>query len=206
MGFSGPGRPALKGFGPLAISLQCIGIGARDLERQDPLENGSYVVMAGLAGALNPSLEVGDIVLDDLPDGFDAPSGWVRGSIHTTSRIVATPREKADLFAKTGALAVEMEHSIVREWAKRQGAAFTGIRTISDRADQHLNPAVLRLVDAWGRPRPLRIARTLAMQPWIIPELIRLGRDSRHAGARLGLAVREFVAQRAAAESISRSN
>ena len=151
------------------------------------------VIMTGLAGALDPALQIGDVVVDcdlELPDFGRLLR---RGRIHGADRIVATPHEKAELHRQTGALAVEMEGAIVRKWAKELGASFIGIRSISDRADQTLDPAVLALVDEWGRPRWGRIPGTLLRRPWLLPQLIRLGRDSQRAARRLGAAVRALV-------------
>src|SRR5207302_1564302 len=121
------------------------------------------------------------------------PAGVRRGPIHTDNQVVATPRQKADLRSQTQALAVDMENSTVREWARQRGAEFGAIRAISDRADQTLDPAVLRLIDAWGRPRPVAIARTVLRRPSLIPHLTRLGADSKLAATRLGGAIRQLI-------------
>jgi adenosylhomocysteine nucleosidase len=184
-----PRKPSKVERDGISITLALTGVSARHL----PDEPAARVVMAGLAGALDPSLAVGDLVVDDWPASLPVPAGVRRGSIHTDHRIAATPKEKADLFAQTRALAVDMENSAVREWARKQGAEFGAIRAISDRADQTLDPAVLTLIDFWGRPRPLAIAGTLLRHPRLIPHLMRVGRDSKEAARRLGRSVRESV-------------
>src|SRR5690349_528345 len=97
---------ALKGI--TGASVHVIGLrGARGLPAVGP---GSRVLVAGLGGALDPMLRVGDLVID-TPVG-DGP--WRVGAIHSAERAVTTPEEKGALFRETGALAVDMEHAAVR--------------------------------------------------------------------------------------------
>jgi nucleoside phosphorylase len=144
------------------------------------------VIMAGLAGALDPSLAVGDLIIDDWPEAMPVPATAKRGAIHTAHEIAATPAKKADLFAQTRAAAVDMENATVRQWALRHGAAFGAVRAISDRADQALDPAFLTFIDQWGRPRLGRIISALLSRPSLLPSLLRLGSDSKNAAGRLG--------------------
>lgn len=184
-----PDRLSKAGRKGITITLGITGISATQL----PGEAADCVIMAGLAGALDPSLAIGDLVVDDWPEQMAPPAGSKRGAIHASPRIAADPAEKARLFAHTEARAVDMESAAVRAWAGRQGAAFGAIRAISDRADQALDPAVLTMVDAWGRPRPATIGRALLRHPRLIPQLVRLGVDSKRAARRLGQALREVV-------------
>jgi hypothetical protein len=184
-----PQKPSKADRNGLSITLAVAGVCAPHL----PDAAADLVLMAGLAGALDPSLMVGDLVVDDWPASLPLPPRVRRGAIHTDPRIAATPAQKASLFAQTQAIAVDMENATVREWARRHGAEFGAIRAISDRADQPLDPAVLKLVDPWGRPRPLAIAQTLALHPRLIPHLLRLGTDSKAAAHRLGQAIRQTI-------------
>jgi hypothetical protein len=193
MGYSTPGRPVTKRLGNCAVSIYLVGLRAKAVRQGIGGDAPSCVLMAGLAGALDPTLAIGDLIIDDLPDGIAMPQACRKGKICTQDAIVATPEEKAKLFADTGAVAVEMENATVRNWAGRVGAAFVAIRAISDRADQTLDPRVLALVDEWGRPRILAVTKILVSRPSLIPHLIRLARDSKEAAQQLGEAVSEFV-------------
>lgn len=184
-----PHTPSKADRNGIAITLAVTGVCAPHL----PDAAADLVLMAGLAGALDPALAVGDLVVDDWPASLPLPAGVRRGPIHTDPRIAATPAQKASLFAQTKALAVDMENAPIREWAQQKGTEFGALRAISDRADQPLDPAVLKLVDPWGRPRPLAIARTLASRPALIPHLLRLGADSKTAARRLGQAIRQAI-------------
>jgi adenosylhomocysteine nucleosidase len=140
--------------------------------------------MAGLAGALDPGLKIGDVVMDDAT---------TRGRIYTADHLIATPAEKAALFRQTGALAVDMENAIVRRAAEAAGIPFIGIRAISDTADQAIDPAVLTIADEVGRPKPLAIAMLLIRRPGMAAKLRRLQADSHRALAALGAAVKTLI-------------
>lgn len=186
-----PGLNTHKTFGSVAISLGLTGISARNITG----DSADIVMMAGLAGALSPDLAAGDLVIDDWAEGTVVPANVRRGTIHSSDRIVSSPAEKSALREQTQAIAVDMENAVVRDWARRIGAQFLAIRAISDRADQSLDPAFMHLVDPWGRPKPLALIRTLFRRPSLIPQVLRLGGDSKRAARRLGQAVREIVDQ-----------
>ena len=88
-----------------------VGIGAQRLPER-LAEKVGCVILAGFGGALDPSLCVGDVVLDWPVEDLKgpAPAGPFRlGRIYCASGIVATAEQKSILFAQTGASAVEME-------------------------------------------------------------------------------------------------
>jgi len=173
-----------------------IGICGKRLSSVDSSPAPKYVILAGLAGALDPSLRVGDVVLDDGPADLRTAFPGKYGKIHSTTKIVATVQEKAELFDRTGALAVEMEAHIIRPWVAKIGAQFISIRAISDSASQSLDPRLLRIVDDLGRARLLRLALELLKRPIsVLPGLFRLAIDSQRAARELGKAVAYIVSQ-----------
>lgn len=184
-----PGNPSEKRRGDLHVTLAVIGVSAKTL----PDRAGDLVVMAGLAGALDASLAIADLVADDWADGLEIPSGVRGGKMLCTQRIASTASEKSALFEDTRCAAVEMENQIVREWAKSHGAQFCAIRSISDRADQPLDPALLTMIDPWGRPKLLPLLRLIVLRPSVILNLMRVGANSTKAARRLGEAVRDLV-------------
>lgn len=151
------------------------------------------ILLCGVAGALDPTLQVGDVILDDPERRFPDSPIYRRGRIHTASQIVTTPAEKAWLFAETAALAVDMEQSIVRDYARPLGIPVVGLRAISDRADQVLDPAVIQLVDDLGGPRPMKIASTLLRRPALALYLSRLNASTKLALENLATTVAAAV-------------
>ena len=187
-----PEATAVRRHLPPGTPAYTVGIGCSRLPAAPPPPAGGVVLLVGVAGALDPTLAVGDLVLDD-PAGLLASLSIRRGVVHTAGRIVATPPDKAALFAATGAAVADMEQTAVRAWADRHGARFVGLRAVSDTAAQTLDPVIVRLVTDVGRPRPMAIAATLIRRPSLIPHLRRLGADTAVALARLGPAAREVV-------------
>jgi hypothetical protein len=179
--------------GPIAIQLHAIGIGARQMPCPLNPDNTRCIIMAGIAGALDPSLRCGDIVMD-------APAGQAPehlpfrfGKIHTSQQIVATPAQKAALFQRTGALAVDMETALVRPVADAAGIPLVGIRAICDTAGEAIDPVVRSFVDNLGRPRLAVLAAGLLRRPKLIGELRRLSARTRRATDAVGQAVRAFA-------------
>ena len=159
------------------LAATVVGIGAKRLADVTVPRGTTHVVMAGVGGAIDPSLVVGDLVVD----GADVP-GVRRGSIHTVDRIIATAADKADLFATTGAAAVDMEQATVCRWTS---LPVIGVRAISDAATDAIDPIVVRFVTDVGRPRPGVIAATLLRRPGLIPHLRTLNANTRVALHRL---------------------
>ena len=177
-----------------AVRVALIGPAARKFP---VIERGQTrgVIMAGLAGALAPELQVGDVVIQGLvtrPEVFN--TGVRAGKLATARAIVSGPAEKAALFRETGALAVDMETSRAEVWARDLGVPFVAVRAISDTALERLDPAVLGFVDAEGRPKIARVLHHLAAHPTKLPDILRLGRASKAALSRLTVSLKAIVA------------
>jgi adenosylhomocysteine nucleosidase len=188
-----PGEPSESEFEGIRIIHHLVGIGAVGLVDIQIDPQTDYIIMAGVAGALDPSLALGDVILGDCPEAIAGPVRIRRGTIHTTDRIVSTPAEKAELFNQTSASVVDMETAPVRAFALRLQIPFIALRAISDTSSQQLDSRLLKLVDPWGRPKPTALAKYLAANPIRIGALMKLGRDSGLAVARVGEGVREVL-------------
>ena len=174
------------------MAVHTIGISANRVPSVLP-KNVGVMIMAGIGGALDPALKVGDVVLDD-PKGIvpkDLPIR--RGKICTADILVATPAAKAELFQSTSALAVDMEQMHLEKLAKKRGAALIGVRSISDTADQTLDSNLLKLVDSVGRPKPVALGAALFEKPTLALEMNKLGKNIKVATEKLGAAVRLIV-------------
>jgi hypothetical protein len=173
--------------------VQTAGIRAGHLPARDRLNGVLLIIVAGVAGALDPTLSIGDVVLDDPDHRLPDSPLYRRGRIHTASQIAATPVEKTRLFQETNALAVDMEQAIIAELVRPLGIPVIGLRAISDTADQSLDPAVMNLVDDLGRPKPMKIAATLIRRPGLVPHLMKLNTNTRIALKNLSRATSSII-------------
>jgi adenosylhomocysteine nucleosidase len=185
--------------GTAVVEIHVIGIRAKRLPG-GPFGGESLrgIILAGFGGALDPSLQIADVVVDGLTDESDGGGAFRCGRIHMARELISTPTEKSALFRQSGALAVDMEGEAVRALAKSWGVPFLHVRAISDAAGDSLDPAILGFVNEVGRVRAGALMMGLLRRPGLIPHLVRLGRNSGRAGRRLG----EVVGQLVGSESI----
>jgi len=161
-----------------------------------------YIIMAGVAGGLDPKLAIGDLILGDCPETLMSGMGIPHGSIHTSDQLASSMQEKSELYIECGASVVDMETAKARDFAAERNIPFISLRAVSDSANHSLDPSLLTLVDAWGRPRPTAIARFLAANPLRARSLIQLSHDSSLAARRLGEGVIKILEQIAIAHPV----
>ncbi|PTS74141.1 phosphorylase, partial [Sphingomonas sp. HMWF008] len=126
--------------------------------------------------------ELVDWLARHLPDAH-------RGCIIGADSIIVSAAEKAALYAKTGAIAVDMESHIAARVAERHNLPFAILRTISDTADHALPPAALVGMKPDGGVALGAVLASVARNPAQLPALIRTGRDAGAAFASLRRAV-----------------
>ena len=109
------------------------------------------VILAGLAGALDPAWDEGDVTSFHAED-WEPFHRWcgsqarVRGGQwHTAHEIIATGEAKIALGKKTGCGIVEMEWDYVTQACQMHKTPLVGLRAVSDHADKLL-PADLFLL------------------------------------------------------------
>jgi hopanoid-associated phosphorylase len=163
------------------------------------------LVSFGIAGALDPALRPGEIVVarevvDAEGGSWLAPAEWQsriaaalpgarRGAIFGAGRPVASPADKAALFDAFGALAVDMEsHGVARAAAEAE-LPFVAVRVVADPAERALPRAALAGMDERGGTRIAPVLRALAARPAEVPALLRVARDAGAAFAALKAAM-----------------
>ena len=119
------------------------------------------LISFGLAGGLNPALRPGTLVVPDVvlsKDGhwpthppLAAWLGPVGGALYSGGSVLVTVDEKKALFARTGALAVDLESAAVAETAARHVLPFAVLRAICDPATRPLPRAALVALDPNGK-------------------------------------------------------
>jgi adenosylhomocysteine nucleosidase len=158
------------------------------------------VISLGIAGALAPLPEVGDVVIaSHVVAGYEhyaCDPGWsrvLRTKLPEAHSVVIAGVEmpaqhmgaKKDLFRETGAHAVDMESHVAARFAVERGIPFVVLRTISDDAHRTLPPAVLERLSINGNPRYFAIMRSMLRERGQLRELIRTASEARVAFAAL---------------------
>jgi len=150
------------------------------------------LVSFGLAGGLDPALTPGTVLVpvavlldserwhvhDALSQQLGGAAPW---ALYGGGEVVASAAAKAALFARTGAVAVDLESAAVARIARRHGLPFAVLRAVCDGAGRDLPQAALAALDGAGRIGGLRVAWAAASRPWEIPDLVRLGGDAARA-------------------------
>jgi len=185
-------RPSL----PQCVNLSIIGIAGRRFDPNALRDIDGGVILAGLAGALDPALNVGEIVFEATPDGSFGPLPFRQCKIHTSDDIISSSEEKQRLFVESGCAAVDMEGAIVRRAAEPAGIPMLHIRAISDTAAEALPERMMSWIDDVGEPLFHRIAPDMLLYPSQISTMMRLGKNSRLALNNLAPAVRQIVQSR----------
>lgn len=168
------------------------------------------LVSFGIAGALHPNLQPGDLVIATgvvLPGGqrVHCDTAWqqrahnkiaginssalnlaritvsIPGIVAGSSIAVATRAQKSALFHATGALAVDMESHHVAVIASRHNLPLLIIRAVADTAFDDIPEAALVGLNEEGRPAPGAVLRSLLTRPRQLPALIRVAMRSRAA-------------------------
>jgi adenosylhomocysteine nucleosidase len=144
------------------------------------------IVSVGFCGALDPALQIGDIVISgEFPEELGA--SFVQGDVFSVDRVAISAEEKRELRAFTQAAVVEMESGAVARKAREWNVPFGCVRVVSDVADEDLPLDFNRYRDRDGRFNRVRIAWAGVSRPFtVLPGLMRLDRNCRRAADRLG--------------------
>jgi len=177
------------------------------------LERPELIVSFGFAGAVSAGTGVGEIVVadrillcrerlfsdqpgisaektDELAGMLDrGPGGkgkhFRRGTFVTVAGITSKREMAALLPAWAVNPVLEMETAAVAQAAHEGNVPLIAIRAVSDGAEEELGFAIEEFFDRNLNIRVGKVLLTLARKPWIIPQLLRLAKNSRIAGENL---------------------
>lgn len=159
------------------------------------------VVSTGFCGALDESLQAGDVFVatsvvreDGSPVCVVAdPHGSMpsrSGALASIDHVAASAGERR-VLRERGAQAVEMEAAGVAEWAMRSGCPFYCVRAVTDTAQESFSIDFDGARDAEGRFQGSKVCLSAMRRPWKgLPELVRLAWRGRRCSRALG----EFLA------------
>jgi adenosylhomocysteine nucleosidase len=177
------------------------------------LASPKLILNFGFAGAVLPGIEVGELVLAGLvllleagrltkapqPDlrlsdllfeaCASAPLVLHRGCFLTAATIMNKKTVAGILDKEVAHPVLEMETAAVLRVASQAGIPVVAIRGVSDAAQEELGFSLEEFCDEELRISLPRVLRSVALKPWIIPQLLKLSGDSRKAGKNLALGV-----------------
>jgi adenosylhomocysteine nucleosidase len=176
------------------------------------------LISAGFCGGVSTELLVGDAVVAvglvvvsdmgcnpvpvEIPD-FNrnfavrqaAEGHRVFGGLFASTSVIMQKSRLASLLPLESLYpVVEMESAAIATVAAENGLPFSGIRTVSDPFDEELGFSLDEFCDRQMRIRIPRVLLTIIRKPHIVPQLIRLSRNSRVAGASLTQVMERFLA------------
>jgi len=173
----------LSGMGPAA---------ARHAAEMLADAGAAALAVFGVAGALSPQLRNGALfcperVLDEDGHAYGTDMEWrirlqqqlamtlhMQGALLSVASPLLTAATKANAYRQYGALAVDMESAAVAAVAQQRGLPFLVLRAIVDECADTIPAALNGSVDAWGRPRLLRLLAAICRHPSLCGELPRL--------------------------------
>ena len=183
---------------------------ARDAVARFAEDGAEIIVSFGFAGGLALDLPAGclllpktlrcagreDISVDQKAEMAEGAVGLLvgatplsRGTLLTVETPLATVEDKRAAHDRFDAVAVDMESYWVAEACRRAGGlGFLALRAVSDPAERALPASAARAMGPDGDLQIGRLLGGLLSRPGDLPDLVRLGLDSRKASAALGRA------------------
>lgn len=168
------------------------------------------IISFGFGGAVLSGIEVGVIIagttlLRFIDNTFSSPlplapppavtPEWKTGTIITAGEIVRKQKMASLLPPGIENPVLDMETFAIAQIAERYGIPLHALRCVSDGADEELGFSIDEFCDKELNIRIWRVLWTVAKKPWIIPQLVRLARNSKLAGERLAEATMILLAR-----------
>ena len=185
------------------------GRAAAELAVQKP----ELLISVGFGGAVRPGLAVGDAVMaervlhwggkgfEEVAVGFFDCNNSIGNLSLTCGTFISCDviLDKRELRSRLAECVpnpvVEMESAAVARVAATESIPFLGIRVVSDPWNEELGFAIHEFCDESMRIRPARVLATILRRPRIIPQLVRLARNSRIAAASLAGVMERLLQQ-----------
>ncbi|HEY4030035.1 MAG TPA: hypothetical protein VGM25_06800 [Caulobacteraceae bacterium] len=179
------------------LGVRAVAGGGREAQLKARLEaalDGAEAILSiGLGGALDSSLEVGDVVVGSevlQPRGrWETDAVWRDfllkrlpgarcGPIYGSAEMVLSALDKDKLRRHGGALLVDMESHVAAQVAAARRLPLGVVRVVSDKAGTSLPDAVRMGISEDGGMNLLGVLGALARDPRQLPALMRVGRDA----------------------------
>lgn len=174
-----------------SCDLQCCGPTARGVhswsERAKPQ---GPVILAGLAGALGPTIQAGSVwrIREVIETDFGAKwapsvslSQIQSASVTSASSSIKTPHERHRLQQQTGADLVDLESVAFAQIATQCNWNWAIVRAVSDDCTTTLPAGIDDWIDEAGRTRIASVMRSTLRSPRLIHTIFMLNRNGRAA-------------------------
>jgi len=174
------------------------------------LDGAEAILSIGLGGALDPSLEVGDVVVASEVlrprKRWETDAVWRDfllarlpgarcGPVYGSGEMVLGALDKDKLRRRGGAVLVDMESHVAAGVAAACGLPFAVVRVVSDKAGASLPEAVRAGLREDGGMDLFGVLGAVARDPGQLPALIRVGRDADRAFKALDAAAARALAK-----------
>lgn len=137
-----------------------------------------------------PHLDTANAVRQALAVALPHLDGHLHlGTFITTCRIENKRELSGRLPEGSACPLLEMESSAVARAAMEAGLPFVAVRAVSDDAGEELGFDLAEFCDIELNVSISRVLLALARKPWILPQLLRLSRNSRLAGKSLAVGI-----------------
>jgi adenosylhomocysteine nucleosidase len=171
----------------------------RDVLKRWPV---TRILVGGLAGAVNPELKVGDVIVPRVVADADSGARFSPNDEPTTGHALRTGDEVVGNLAGKAQFfdlefdAVDMETAAIARLAEQHAIPWLCVRGISDAAGDTLPAYLAGFTDELGRARPVAVALHLLGHPWHIPALMRIGRNAGLAADRAAERIVELLGKK----------
>jgi adenosylhomocysteine nucleosidase len=197
-------------IGPDEVTVLLTGMGRENATKamsSIPIELHDVCISSGLAGSLDSSLKLGEVVAarvtqtvqQDLRGASDPTlldlaqsCGAKTVNVSLTSEEIVTTADEKEILSQS-ANVVEMESAHIFAAAQRIRVPAITVRAISDAADEDLPVDFQRILDSHGRLKMGSLLKEVGLNPHRIPLLIRFGRQSRSAAKSLAKFLDRYI-------------
>lgn len=178
--------------------------GAGNAARALVAQGAEALLSFGLAGGLQPGLKPGLVLVPATVLTYDETylcdpalteflGGATKGALLAGEKIIAHVADKAALFARFQAAAIDLESGAVAQIAAQSALPFAVLRAITDPAERDLPPAAMVALKDDGSLDIVRLLGSLLRHPKQIPALIKVGQDAKAARAALISRVKQIL-------------
>lgn len=174
-----------------------------------------FVIGAGAAGALVPSLRAGDIVVaarvvDEEGDAPPPDADWISravalgakpATVVTLAKLVCSSKEKKNLASRfgvtdSGPAVVDMESAAWARAATGRGVPYVILRAVSDTFEEELPGFLSSCLDGEGSVDRAAVARKLLLHPAALPVLLKARERVREGAGRVGLFLEKVLSEK----------